>query len=68
MLIESRLRDRCARLSVLVAVCAWFGAAPVAEGLDKKPNVVFILTDDQRWDQMSIQPDTHPSRASGMFS
>ena len=38
--------------------CAWRGARPHANA-PRRPNVVFILTDDMRWDAMSIAGNPH---------
>ena len=39
------------RLLSIVLACAWGARAEAAEG--RRPNIVFILTDDQRWDALS---------------
>src|SRR5581483_4125569 len=36
------------------AVAALLGICPLASGVEKRPNVVFVLTDDQRWDTISL--------------
>ena len=38
-------------ISLLAAILAGFAAI---EAADRKPNVVFVLTDDQRWDTISL--------------
>lgn len=38
---------------LLAPMLVFRGASPVAAQAAERPNVVFILTDDQRWDQMS---------------
>ncbi len=44
------MKRRCHALLVLLVLCSWLPAGLYAA---RKPNVVFILTDDQRWDAMS---------------
>jgi arylsulfatase A-like enzyme len=39
----------------LLCVVALKGSAWAAEAAPQRPNVVFILTDDQRWDELSCQ-------------
>ncbi len=36
-----------------IAVLAAAGSVPRVMGKERRPNIVFILTDDQRWDEMS---------------
>jgi arylsulfatase A-like enzyme len=43
----------CLSVVVLLSAFAIGGRAWAAEAATKRPNVVFILTDDQRWDELS---------------
>lgn len=55
-----------------VACCASFALAEVAEAEDRRPNILFMLTDDQRWDAIGLggkqtfkNPKYGPSRSRG---
>ena len=41
------------RRTLLGALAASASSAPRAQGIDGRPNFVFVLTDDQRWDSLS---------------
>ncbi|MHC5091695.1 MAG: sulfatase-like hydrolase/transferase [Planctomycetota bacterium] len=40
-------------MAALVLLGSCFGNAAPGPGKDTRPNIIFILTDDQRWDEMS---------------
>ncbi len=44
-------------LATAALACLWIGAAACAAD-GSRPNVLFILTDDQRWDCVSLNPDS----------
>jgi N-acetylglucosamine-6-sulfatase len=47
------------RLVAVVLVWMWAGLAkPISWAAAQRPNVLFILTDDQRWDCVSLNPDS----------
>jgi N-acetylglucosamine-6-sulfatase len=41
---------------VFTALCLAASLAGLVSAADKRPNVLFILTDDQRWDAISLNP------------
>ena len=49
------IRPIALALGALTCLCA---AGPVPVQADQRPNVLFILTDDQRWDCVSLNPDS----------
>src|SRR5918999_5654058 len=53
--------------AVLLVSGVWDSAAREAEGATAKPNIVFILTDDMRKDDLKYMPNTRSElRAKGM--
>ena len=50
---------RLCLLALICAVCAAAAGAahgPRAAAATSRPNIVFILTDDQRWDELGFMP------------
>ena len=44
------------RRSIIGAILLTLALVPIAmaKAADRQPNIIFILTDDQRWDVMSL--------------
>jgi arylsulfatase A-like enzyme len=61
----------CVALAVFAVVAAACGGDDSADAKPSRPNIVFILTDDQRWDSMDQLPmmnaQTEWARFSNMF-
>src|ERR1700704_5886452 len=49
-------------LAALFAIAAWSGAQP-ARAAERKPNFLFVYTDDQRWDAMGVVQREQGERA-----
>jgi arylsulfatase A-like enzyme len=47
-------------VGILLALGVWACSAPPARRSATRPNVVFVLTDDQRWDAISISGKSGP--------
>ncbi|MHC4177342.1 MAG: sulfatase family protein [Planctomycetota bacterium] len=55
MISHGSFRDAFVRAICLLSAVAVSESIWAAEAAKKRPNVVFILTDDQRWDQLSCE-------------
>ncbi|XZE51977.1 sulfatase family protein [Planctomycetaceae bacterium SH139] len=44
---------------LVVACCVYFALGEVAEAEDRRPNILFMLTDDQRWDAIGLGGSKH---------
>lgn len=59
--MKSKLLATLAPLAVLVVACAALVPAP-ARAAERKPNFLFVYTDDQRWDAMGVVQREHGER------
>ena len=46
-------------LTVVVALSGFAGVSPANAAASRRPNVLFLLTDDQRWDAIGLGGNKH---------
>ena len=60
--MKLKTTSRCAGLTLgflVLPILLWCNSVTVAAEQTSRPNVVFILTDDQRWDALSCMGNPH---------
>ncbi len=61
--MNRRLRSFCCRGLLLIVGAAGLFTAPAARAAERKPNFLFVYTDDQRWDAMGVVQREQGDRA-----